>query len=144
MRYRGQGFELAIELPPGRISDAGVVEVLRERFESEYEQRYGYASRGASIEATTWKVTGYGERRSLVIPERTPTQTAVIPPTMRPAYFPETCGYVDTAIYRRDQLHPYEVIDGPAIVEDDGSTSVIPPGCTASVDTYGSLVVSLS
>lgn len=144
MRYAGQGFELSIELPGNALSEPGSVAELRKRFEAEYEQRYGFANDEASLEATTWKLTSYGERRPLVIPSGPEGEASEAVPTgSRPAYFPELDGYTDTGVYRRDALVAGERISGPAIVEDSGSTAVVPPGCTARIDSYGNLVVTL-
>lgn len=144
MRYAGQGFELSVELPDGLLGQPGTVAELRKRFEAEYEQRYGFANPEASLEATTWKLTSYGERRPLDIP-RLPDggSSPTIPTGQRPAYFPEHNGYVDTDVYRRDTLVAGSTFNGPAIVEDSGSTAVVPPDCTAEIDPYGNLVVTL-
>jgi N-methylhydantoinase A/oxoprolinase/acetone carboxylase beta subunit len=144
MRYAGQGFELSVELPDGPLTEPGAVEDLRKRFEAEYEQRYGFANPEAALEATTWKLTSYGERRPLEIPRRPEGDTSATPAAQRPAYFPELGGYTDTNVYRRDTLSAGSTFTGPAIVEDSGSTAVVPPDCTAHIDPYGNLVVTLN
>lgn len=143
MRYSGQGFELSIELPDGSLTGEGQLLELRKRFEAEYEQRYGFANHDAVLEATTWKVTGFGDRRALIIPKRDRKELAQTATETRKAYFPELGGYVDTAVVRRDALSPGVHLQGPAIVEDAGSTAVVPPHCTAELDSSGNLVVTL-
>jgi len=143
MRYAGQGFELSIELPDGPLGGDGQIDELRKRFEGEYTQRYGFANPAGALEATTWKVTGYGERRPLVIPRRAPGDATQLATATRKAYFPELGGYTDTVVVRRDALSAGIRLTGPAIVEDAGSTAVIPPYCEAEVDSYGNLVVTL-
>ena len=59
---------------------------------------------------------------------------------MRRAYFPETRGYTDTPVYDRYALAPGTALTGPAIVEERESTTVIPPGVTATVDEYATLL----
>jgi 5-oxoprolinase (ATP-hydrolysing)/N-methylhydantoinase A len=53
-------------------------------------------------------------------------------------------GSLDTAVYDRDTLRHGNVIEGPAVVEEDVSTTVIEPGDQLTVDEYGYLVMELS
>jgi N-methylhydantoinase A len=60
----------------------------------------------------------------------------------RPTCFDPARGFVDTAIYRRGDLGPGSVVDGPAVVEEYGATLPLAPGFRAEVDRFGNLVVS--
>jgi N-methylhydantoinase A len=51
-------------------------------------------------------------------------------------------GFVDTAIYRRDDLGPGDQVEGPAVVEEYGATVPLHPGFGAEVDRFGNLVVT--
>ncbi len=64
-----------------------------------------------------------------------------VPPRERPAYFPECSGFAATAVHARDHLGPGQELEGPAIVEERESPTVLPPGVPALVDEYGSLHV---
>ena len=44
-------------------------------------------------------------------------------------------------IVDRDDLGPGEVLEGPAIIEEGTATTVVPPGCSLSIDRYGSMIV---
>jgi N-methylhydantoinase A len=48
----------------------------------------------------------------------------------------------ETPIYQRARLHAGDVVDGPAIVEEFGSTVPVHPGFRARVDPIGNLVVT--
>ena len=63
--------------------------------------------------------------------------------TRREAYFPECEGFADTPVYERYALFAGNVLDGPAIVEERESTTVLPPGTRAGVDEHGNLLVRL-
>ena len=63
------------------------------------------------------------------------------PTGRRPAYFEE--GFVETPFYRRAHLPAGARLPGPAIIEEDGSTTVIPPGARGTVDPAGNLVLDL-
>ena len=62
----------------------------------------------------------------------------------RKVYFEEAGGYVDCDTYERSRLAAGNVIAGPAIVEQMDTTTVIPPGQTATVDRFGTLTVELA
>lgn len=144
LRYKGQGYELTIPLRPGSLVEPDALAALRSSFNDEYSQRYGFANEEADLEATTWKVTAFGIRRPLEVShvEQAGGDAAEAQGT-RSAYFPELGGYVPVPIFRRQDLRAGSSIVGPAIVEDAGSTTVLPPSTTALVDNYGSLVVNV-
>jgi N-methylhydantoinase A len=141
MRYVGQGYELNVPVPSGRLSEASVP-ALTEAFNAAYARRYGYSSPNEPIEATTWKLTASGAGPAVSLPRRA-TGGAVSPKASRAAYFPETGGFAETPVYARDGLPPGAVLQGPAIVEERESTTVLPPGATATVDEWASLIVTL-
>src|SRR5206468_3784802 len=58
----------------------------------------------------------------------------------RRAYCPEARGYTDTPVYDRYELAAGTSLTGPAIVEERESTTVLPPGVTATVDEYANLI----
>jgi N-methylhydantoinase A len=68
--------------------------------------------------------------------------TPATPASSRPAWFDPDRGFVDTAIYRRDDLGPGDQVLGPAVVEEYGATVPLPPGFAARVDRFGNLVVT--
>jgi N-methylhydantoinase A len=140
LRYVGQGYELTVPLAPGTL-DPEAVAVLRRAFDETYAARYGYATPGEHVEAVNWKVSAVAGGRLLVLPRqahRGGPELAV--KGRRPAWFPEKGGYVDTPVYDRYRLSPETWISGPAIVEERESTTVLPPGVTARVDPYGTLL----
>ena len=62
----------------------------------------------------------------------------------RPVFFDEAGGFVDCKIYDRDLLAPGHAIDGPAIIEQVDSTTVVYPGQRVVVDEYLNIVISVS
>lgn len=82
------------------------------------------------------------ETPTVDVPKVSPSPTLPGSLGRRSAYFPECGGYTDTAVFARTQLMPGQQLDGPIIVEERESTTVLPPGITAVVDDYQSLFVS--
>src|SRR4030095_7286994 len=58
-RYVGQGYELAVPVPPGRV-DAAALARMRASFDEVYAARYGYASPEEPVEIVTWKLAAIG------------------------------------------------------------------------------------
>jgi N-methylhydantoinase A len=68
-------------------------------------------------------------------------ETRAVPAGRRPVYFG---GWIETPIFDRDRLGPGDVFDGPAIIEQGDTTSVIEPGMHARVDGFGNILVELA
>lgn len=145
LRYVGQGFELTVEIPEGPVTKHAL-EMVRDAFDEVYSKRYGFASPDKPVEATTWKLTAYGESPSLEIPKITSDgrPRVAVPAETRAAYFPETGGFVETPVFSRYDLTPHQVVQGPAIIEERESTTVIPPGLEGLVDEYGTVRVGVA
>jgi N-methylhydantoinase A len=60
----------------------------------------------------------------------------------RAVCFDADAGYVDTPVYWRPELLAGDVVHGPAVVEEFGSTVPLHPGFTARVDGIGNLVIT--
>jgi N-methylhydantoinase A len=142
LRYAGQAFEVRVPAPDGGVDDAFAESVAKE-FHEAHEQLYGYAFRDDPRQPVEWvnlRVSGIGpidrprprevERRDGG-PERARTG-------VRPVHFDD---WVDTPVYWRPDLAPDDVVRGPAIVEEFGSTVPVHPGFAATVDRFGNLVV---
>jgi len=100
-------------------------------FHDAHERVYGYAYRaGQVVELVNWKVTGLGriDRPALEPP----------PPTGSGGSLGERDGF---ALYRRDDLPAGFRANGPAIVEEYGSTTVVEDGFSVEVDRLANLVL---
>lgn len=64
------------------------------------------------------------------------------PASMREVYFGET-GWITTPVYDRDLLPAGATFDGPAIVDQLDSTTVVPPRTTAEIDGWGNIRIHL-
>jgi N-methylhydantoinase A len=138
LRYRGQSFDLRIEVPGGRL-DRADLSAVADRFHDHHERRYGHASRDEPVELATVRLRA----RGVVDP---PTLSADDDGTVDPA--PRTTRRAtiggerrETPIYDRSALAPGTSLDGPAVVEGVESTAVVPPGADARVDDLGNVVI---
>jgi N-methylhydantoinase A len=148
LRYDGQAFEVRVDAPMGPV-DASFQRAVVSAFHDEHEHLYGYCyrdavSRGGHEHPVEWvnlRVTGIGPIRRPTIPTLAdgPTDPASSRTSTRPVVFED--GAVETSIHDRSRLAPGTVIDGPAVIEEFGSTVPIHPGFRAEVDVKGNLIV---
>jgi N-methylhydantoinase A len=90
------------------------------------------------VEWVNLRVSGIGPIRRPAIVEPAPSGRDSRRGT-RPVFFDE---WVDTPLHWRPDLSPGDVVPGPAIVEEFGSTVPVHPGCTATVDRFGNLLLT--
>jgi len=145
MRYVGQGYELTV---PIRDTAGGesFASALRHRFNAAYAQRYGYADPHAEVELVTIGVTVVGTGSKVRLPPHRPgtRDTREARKLDRRVYFPEFRDYVSCPIYERAQLPVGARLEGPLVVEEPESTTVVPPGAVAEVDPWATLLVTFS
>jgi len=141
-RYVGQGYELTVPVPAGAL-DAAALARVRAAFDEVYAARYGYANPAEPVEVVTWKLSAVGGSPRIALAKAAARGGDGAPKGTRRAYFPEARGYVDTPVYDRYALAAGARVEGPAIVEERESTTVLPPGAAATVDEYASLVAEL-
>jgi N-methylhydantoinase A len=144
MRYVGQGYELTVPFRDGPV-DGRTAAALRAAFDRVYAQRYGYSDAKAPLELVTVAVTATGTGPEVRLPEHRPGTRDVTEARKpdRPVYFPETRGYGRCPVYDRRRLPVGARLEGPAVVEEPESTTVLPPGTTAEVDPWANLLVTL-
>ena len=124
MRYVGQAHEIEVELPV-RNYDAGDPARVQELFEAEYRRLFNRLVPGVDIEAMSWKaevstVVPPPERRQMAAAGAVPEPLA-----LRPLFEPAKGGYVEAPNYRRDRLPPGARIAGPAVIEEDETSTVL-------------------
>ena len=140
MRYRGQGHEIAVPLPnePFAADAAGD---LRRRFEATYEQVFGRAIPKLEVEALTWTLS-IGTDRPLPPPARPVAKIAAPAPSGHREVFDPASGLLErAALHERKALTPGMSFDGPALIVEDGTTTVVPTGFIAHVNEVGQIVL---
>lgn len=139
MRYVGQGYEIEVAFDPERLA-AGGTEKLEAAFTAAYQARYG-RSESAPPEILSWRVVASGPRPALAVALAIGGESragAPLPVGRRQVFFGD--GFVDTPVYRRVELLPGQALDGPAVVEEDESTLIVPPQFVLAVDPARNLV----
>lgn len=137
LRFVGQTHELTMQLPGPY--DAPTHGGLSRMFGELHQRVFGHApEREEPVEIVNLRVAGIGRLDRPQLPEIALGKGAR-PRGHRSAFFSRE--WVETAVYRREDLGRGDHLEGPAIVEQLDSTTVIPPGWTAEPDRVGSLVL---
>jgi N-methylhydantoinase A len=153
LRYFGQAFEVRVPVPDGDLDRAALDGVVA-AFHAEHRGLYGYDFAGDPDQQVEWvnlRVSGIGP---ITRPERgrlAPAapggatgargEASLLASPTRPVCFDADHGYVDTPVRWRPDLDPGTTVEGPAIIEEYGSTVPVHPGFTATVDDFGNLLV---
>jgi N-methylhydantoinase A len=142
-RYLGQGFELRANCPDGTLSPELVQTVIHNFFNT-HQQVYGHAFEDQPVEAVTLRLiaTGATDRLRLpLIPHGGRSDPAEALLYVRDTVFDDG-QTIATPRYARDRLLADDRVQGPAIITQHNSTTVVPPGYTARVLSHGDIVLN--
>lgn len=134
MSYTGQAYELRVALA-SPLTPAG----LTEAFHLEHERLYGFRDATAAIRIGTARLAISAAGPDLT-PAALPDTANAAPPG--PAYHRTVLlsgRRVTAEVHKRDALHAGHTLTGPAVVEQDDTTVLVPPGWSATVDPLGNL-----
>ena len=135
MRYVGQAFELAVPFEEA----FGAIDDVERAFRVVYERRYAHATDDPA-EIVSFRLSAYGAAQKPRLPHRTRGGTLADARTgTRPVAF--DARFADTPIYARDRLPSDVVVDGPAVIDEAGSTTLVPTDWRARVDALGNLAL---
>jgi len=141
MRYQGQGYEIAVTLLAGEFV-AEDAETLRSAFDAEYQSLYQRTIPGIDIEVLSWTLTLSAPSQP-VVADREPSMARAVSTDRQVSLFdPELREVVQADSYLREDLHPGDYVQGPAVVIEDQTTTVIPTEFIASVTAKGYLVLN--
>lgn len=139
MRFRGQGFEVKVDLPEGEV-DAAFIDVIRQRFVETYHRIYGRAQPDTAPLITDWYLVFEGSATARGVGSR-PLEK--VPVSKRQVYFPEAAGFIECPVHDRYSLSLSDEIEGPAIIEEDETSLVLLHGDRARVTAQGNIIVDI-
>jgi N-methylhydantoinase A len=142
LRYRGQNFELRVDVPAGDITSETLRKVEAD-FHTAHEALYSYALSGAPVELVNLRVTATAPlpraRPTEIEPHSGPVERAQI--GVRDVFFGARHGWLSAACFERDQLGQGAAIEGPAVLQQLDSTLVLAPGDLGRIDRLGNVAV---
>jgi N-methylhydantoinase A len=142
MRYAGQNYELDVPFPAGAIN-AALLPRLKDAFEAAHRQLYGYIAPEEPIQLVTFRIEAIGIVEKATIPSHPPAETDVREARIgaRDVYLPEAGGITSCPVLAREKLGPGHVIEGPAVIEQMDSTTLLLPGQRATIDLALNIVI---
>ena len=143
LRYVGQGYELRIAFPDGPI-DENAMAVVWQAFQRQHQAEYGHIFADSPIEIVNIRLTGTAVMPKIGRPQATGTGTLEAA-RLRVG----SCGFrvdgglvrLDTPFYRRDAIPPDHAFEGPAVVVQRDTTTVVPPDWTAVAEANRNLIL---
>ena len=144
MRYVGQGFEIVVPVPGGKLGP-GLQETLAATFSETYKSLFGRILADVPVETITWRLSASEP------PPRPDIRFRTAGPNIpeggvkghRPVFLTEEGGFVDCPVLDRYSLEPGSTVDGPAIVEERESTVFVGPDARCAIDEHLNLVMVL-
>jgi N-methylhydantoinase A len=145
LKVVGQTYEITVPLPQaGPVTPAGIL-ALVDAFGRLYRERYAFFFEGEPIELVNLRLAAFGANEPIKLQQ--PAGSGIADPAAarigrRPIYFDKT-GYLDADVFERDRLRPGMVVQGPAVVEEPTSVTLMPQGRSATVASDLGLFVKL-
>jgi N-methylhydantoinase A len=139
VKYEGQGTGLTVPLQV--VADqAQVLSALEKRFEEEHETTFGHVAQ-AKRQIVAVRVIARGLSRRSRMPAHLGQNAATgAAGRKRKAYFGKTHGWIETPILSRSDVKA-KAAPGPLLIEEYDTTTVVPPGWTASLGDVGSIIL---
>jgi N-methylhydantoinase A len=141
MRYVGQGHEIAVPIPARVLTETDVA-AIRAEYDRLYTAFYDRPVPGSDVEILSFAVTVATKAPPVQAAKAAPARSCVTP-TRSQAVRDTTTGAVsDWAIYDRAALAPGATLDGPAIIAEDETSTLVGPGWRAEIDGFGYIRLS--
>ena len=141
IRYRGQVHSMRTPL-----QNSLKPHEIRSLFEKIYKARYGHADSKNPIEIVNLSMAAHGSMDQPDLKALAPNKNAKTPPTaqLRQVYFGNDLGFVQTQVFQREELPTGFTGDGPALIEEYGSTSVVGPQDCFTIGKLGEIHIHIN
>jgi N-methylhydantoinase A len=141
MRYVGQWRSLTVPVS----TPLGVnLQASLDRFHAEHQREYSFSNPDGAVEIYGLRVVGIGLVEKPEFPKRSASGilSDAIKET-REVYFGESGGFHTTVIYDRDRMPAGSSFQGPVIIDQMDTTTVVPPDWRGEVDEHGNIVLRI-
>lgn len=141
MRYFGQAYELSVTVDEPLTSHDSLLR-LSSTFHALHRRTYGHAMEGDPVEVVNYRVTAAGLKDKPELKGLPDTDAGPLAKKdQREVYFAAGC--LPTSVYERRQMAAGIPLQGPAVIEQLGSTTILQPGQVARADRFGNLIMTL-
>lgn len=140
-RYAGQGYEVRVDGSPGPIDDRWIA-ALAVAFHREHAREYSHDFPHGTVELVTIGVEAVGALDRVDLMQLAIDGHHAVGQSHREVWFEEAGAMLKTAIHARQELGRGARLNGPALIEQEDSTVLIPPGSMAETDSAGNILIS--
>lgn len=139
LRYKGQEYTLTVALGETCVTGREILVQARRDFVAAHRRLYGHGELESDLEVVSLRCRAIGPVR----PPRLSATASTVTSTARtrPVYFREAGRFVETPILERESLRPGAVVEGPAVIEEWTTTTLLPPGWRVERDAMGNLLL---
>jgi N-methylhydantoinase A len=143
MRYAGQHHEIPVRIAPHEFDDPNYPQTLAARLNERHNELYGFSLPNASSELLGVKVSAYGARPKPELALSTNGSGATpAAKDSRSIYLHAAGEFADVPIFDADALRSGTVVHGPAVLESETTTILVPEGHLMRCDRLGSYVLT--
>lgn len=141
MRYSGQDHALEVTLTADKIDDAAIAAAV-DAFVAQYHDLYGKIDDDNPVEFASVRVVLSEQGSTIALPA--PTASAPVAPASTRRMIESDGSVSDAPVFNRGALAAGQVIEGPALIEERESTTVLGRGDRMTVDASGALVIDVA
>ncbi|WP_153516251.1 hydantoinase/oxoprolinase family protein [Agrobacterium sp. ICMP 6402] len=141
MRYAGQGWDIPVPLAFEQFDGTSAAAII-ELFELEYARFFGRAIEGLEIEIVSWSVKASSPLPDVARVAPVATGAVVTPASQRKLFDAASNAFLDAGIHDRTGLVPGNVVNGPAVIVERETSTVLTSSFKATVQTDGCLLVT--
>ncbi|MFD1385973.1 hydantoinase/oxoprolinase family protein [Oceanobacillus oncorhynchi subsp. oncorhynchi] len=139
MRYKGQEHSVKIMVPNGKWTKETCKEI-EAKFHELHEQTYTFQLPDTPTEVVNLHLTGFGQVEKIKPIEIDEVSQSAALFEKRDVYF-ERDGWLKTNVYQRDTMGKNMTVEGPAIIEEKQTSTLLHPNQKLTVDRYGNLII---
>lgn len=139
LRYLGQEHTVAVT-----VGDLAEWSTLRARFDEAHERAYGYAASDVPVQLLNLRLTVVFPLEHPRLPDLAAAAGTPVPFETRKIYSMVAREPAEHRVYARERLHAGQRIDGPAAIEEAGTTTIIDVGDALTVEPHGCLVIDVA
>ncbi|MDP9651249.1 N-methylhydantoinase A [Paraburkholderia caledonica] len=145
VRYLGQNYEIPVSFPSGKVTPETLKKV-ENRFLQQHQRLYGFVAEGEAIQLVTFRVEAMGvvDKASFSPQDDDGADASRAVTGTRTVFDSSKKEFVETRLYDRSKLRPGNIIQGPAIIDQMDTTTVVPSNFTVNVDRYLNLMLEMA
>jgi N-methylhydantoinase A len=142
LRYYGQNFELEVPVTSGTLDKAAFEQIVID-FHAEHDRIYGYTLPAQEIEFLNLNVAARAKHTVIELPKLDKSVSKVEPNGTAAVILPGSYEPENVPLYDRETFGAGTVLQGPAIIGQMDTTTLLARNAIATVDKWGNMLIEL-